>query len=89
MFRNKTAEILNSNREKVSEVKISMQPLVSTKRYFDRGVTIELAYKSYCDVDDNINIDAYFRVDNIEYKIIDMKKYEYHIMCTLYQCGVK
>lgn len=89
MFRNKTAEILNSNREKIGETRVTLQPLISTKRYFDRGVTIEITYKSYCDTNDNIDSNAYLKIDDVEYKIIDLKKYQYHTMCTLYRCEVR
>jgi len=85
---NDTLIKIYSNSDSSSYVKsiyADVQPYSGTVT-FDYGVTLEISKRAFCDVDKEINDEPYFRIDDVYYKVLNVKGWSDHMEVFLYRC---
>lgn len=86
MFHDTKIEILQSpDAVPIKTIYADVQPY-SAKVAFDYGITLEISKRAFCDVDEEINDESYFRIDDVYYKVLNVKGWNDHMEVLLYQC---
>jgi len=82
MFHDTKIEILqNTDAVSIKTIYTDVQPYS-----FDYGITLEISKRAFCDVDEEISNESYFRMDGVYYKILNVKGWSDHMEVLLYQC---
>jgi hypothetical protein len=86
MFHNTKIEILQSpDAATIKTIYADVQPYSGTVT-FDYGITLEISKRAFCDVDEEINVEPYFRIDDVYYKVLNVKGWSDHLEVFLYRC---
>lgn len=90
LYRDYTATILDIDKKEIGFTKVDLQPYIQNKNYGnnDTSFDLELSHKIFCEVNDLIDDSVYFKIDNINYKVIRLLKYTNHYECWCYECEV-
>lgn len=86
MFHDTKIEILQSpDAVPIKTIYADVQPY-SAKVTFDYGITLEISKRAFCDVDEEIKDESYFRIDKVYYKVLNVKGWNDHMEVFLYRC---
>jgi hypothetical protein len=86
MFNDTKIEILQSpDAAPIKTIYADVQPY-SAKVTFDYGITLEISKRAFCDADDEIKGESYFRIEDVYYKVLNVKGWSDHMEVFLYQC---
>jgi hypothetical protein len=86
MFHNTKIEIFPSPEGvPLKSIYADVQPYLSTVT-FDYGVSLEISIRVFCDVDESISDQVYFKIDGFYYKVLSVKAWKNHMEIFLYRC---
>lgn len=86
MFQDTKIEILQSPEGiPIKIIYADVQPYLGTLT-FDYGVSLEISKKAFCDVDEVISDQVYFKIDGFYYKVLYVKAWSDHMEVFLYRC---
>lgn len=86
MFYDTTIEILQSPEDVlIKTIDVDVQPYSGTVA-FDYGLSLEISKRVFCDADTEISEQLYFKMDNVYYKVINVKGWNDHMEVFLYRC---
>ena len=86
MFYKTKIEILQSPEDvSIKTIDADVQPYSSTV-VFDYGVSLEISKRVFCDTDTEISEQLYLKIDNIYYKVLNIKGWSDHMEIFLYRC---
>ena len=86
MFNDTKIEILQSpDAAPIKTIYADVQPY-SANVTFDYGITLEISKRAFCDVDEEISNEPYFRIDDVYYKVLNVKGWSDHMEVFLYRC---
>ena len=56
---------------------------------FNYGLSLEISKRVFCDIDKQINEEAYFKIEDNVYKVLSIKEWSDHMEVFLYRCKRK
>ena len=69
----------------IKSIYADFQPFSGTVR-FNYGLSLEISKKIFCDIDKDINEEAYFGIDENLFKVLYIKEWSDHMEVSLYRC---
>ena len=54
---------------------------------FNYGLSLQISKRVFCDVDKDINEDAYLEIEDNFYKVLDIKERSDYMEVSLYKCN--
>ncbi len=86
MFYDTKLEIYDTpETQSIKTVYADFQPYSGTVN-FNYGLSLEISNKVFCDNDNVINENSYFKILDQWYKVLDIKKWSDHMEVYLYRC---
>jgi hypothetical protein len=86
MFHNTKTEIFSSPEGvAIKTIDADVQPYSGTAT-FDYGISLEISIRVFCDMDDSISDQMYFKIDGLFYKVLSLKAWKNHMEVFLYRC---
>jgi hypothetical protein len=86
MFYDTKIEIYDTpETESIKTIYADFQPYSGTVS-FNYGLSLEISNRVFCDIDNVINENSYFKIYDAFYKIIYIKKWSDHMEIYLYKC---
>ncbi|SFG92401.1 hypothetical protein SAMN05660649_03144 [Desulfotomaculum arcticum] len=68
----------------VKSIYADIQPF-SKSITFEDGFQIDVTSRVFCDVDDSITKDSYLEIENLKYKVMEIKKWDDYLEVYLYK----
>lgn len=69
----------------VKVIYADVQPYSGTAN-FDYGLSLELTNRVFCDITNEINTNAYLKIDGVLYKVLGIKTWSNYMEVYLYRC---
>jgi hypothetical protein len=86
MFNDMKMEILNSiGLTVIKTIYVDVQPHMKNVSFED-GYTLEIAYRAFCEKDDQLSLARYVRIENQIYIVLDLKEWSDYVELFLYRC---
>ena len=85
MFYNTHIEILDGSFQKICEADADIQPFEKTMTFED-GIDIEIRERAFCDMVSQIDDNSYLRINDMLYKVMNIKAYSDYMELWLYEC---
>lgn len=54
---------------------------------FEDGIELEIRHRVFCDIEATINNEGYLLIEEVIYKIIDIKKWSDYLEIYIYECS--